>query len=100
MEGAGLGSRVVIGQHDRGIESIDSLGIADSKLLQATGAVRSQLPEIVIEGTILLQHEEDVLDRTRTGGSYRYSRRLLDRVVSVHPGCCRVGRGNRGVHHR
>src|SRR5437660_3353173 len=94
MERTGLGSRVVIRQYNRGIESIDSLGVSNSELLQATGAIGCQLTEIVIEGAILLQHEENVLDGSRTSRRHRHSSRLLNRVVSVHTRWCCVGGGH------
>ena len=61
-------------------------------------AVLRQLAEVVIEGAVLLHHEDDVVQVGNATGAHRHRRRLLYLIVERVGRRRRVGRGLRRMH--
>src|SRR6185369_11193618 len=99
MEGARTYVSIVIRKHDAGIKTVDGLRIGDAKRLQTRGSISSELSEIVIERTIFLQHEENVLDFPRDRRGHGYGSGLLNRVLRIDRRRCRIRRRSCGTHH-
>ena len=96
MERLGVRAGMSIGQCDVRIEAIDGLRVRDADLGQTAAAIRPKLSKIHIEGTIFLQHEENMFDRACGSTGNRESCALFDGRAIGRCGRCSVSGGGAG----
>ena len=70
------------------IEAVNCLRIGNVELRKPTCPIRSKLPKVHIERTVLLEQEEDVLDGAGIRGGYGNGRRC-----GYGAAICRCGSG-------
>src|SRR5215469_12585515 len=69
---------VVICKGNGRVETVDGLSVRDAELREASRTIGSELAKVHIEGTVFLEHEEDVLDHAGIARADGYGCHLRD----------------------
>src|SRR5258708_24580582 len=95
MKRTNLGAGVGVGEDHIGIKAVDGLSVS---AVQPFRAIVFELPKVHVEGAILLQHEEDVVDFAGGGRAYGKSCRCSDGGAVGSRGGGRVWGGGGRAH--